>query len=254
MCGVYDVMWRMDIEVSKAWLRRIHSEPSEDSKSLDGVAGTIGKLAVKVLTVESALETVTQRALTLERELLIRQEQSYSNKDEAKPSVPVEIHGHDIVYWNQVAATLHNEAIEARKDAEIKAETYRVLQENHIRLAAAHRLVVDECAVLSREIAVFKMETGSNDAGVTGSEKKTPLSVPVNPQGKDVVFWHQCARTLQQQCLDVNKQLHEKSSQHVTVVENLKMAEASCKDKDVFIAGLEEQVKKLETQLRKLSK
>ena len=113
---------------------------------------------------------------------------------------------------------------------------------------------MDECATLNRDIAVFKMETGTSDAGVMGGEKKIPLSVPVNPQGKDVVFWHQCARTLQQQCLDVSKQLHEKSSQHVTVVENLKMAEASCKDKDVFIAGLEEQVKKLETQLRKPSK
>jgi hypothetical protein len=262
MYSVVEMTWRMDIEISKAGLRRIHAGLLEDSRSLDGVAGTIGKLAVKVLTVESALEAVTQRALTLERDLLIRQDQACISKDAPKPAVSVEIHGHDVVYWNQVATTLYNEAIEARKEAEIRAESYRVLQDNHIRLATAHRQMVDECAVLNRDIAVFRMESGPNDPSVVaGVDKKIPLSVPVNPQGKDVVFWHQCARTLQQQCLDVNKQLDDKTSQHAAVVETLKLAEVTCKEKDVTISGLEDHVKKLlehrsilENQLRKLFK
>ena len=252
---------RMDIENSKAGLRHIHSGLPEDSRSLDGVAGTIGKLAVKVLTLESALEAVTQRALTLERDLLLRQDQSCNSKDEPAPSVSVEIQGHDVVYWNQVASTLYNEAVEVKRETDIRAEAYRVLQENHIRLAAAHRQMVDEYAVLNRDAALSRVDSGSGEPGVASGDKKIPLSVPVNPQGKDVIFWHQCARTLQQQCLDVTKQLNDSTSQHVIVVENLKLAEAVCKEKDLTISGLEDHVKKLlehrsilENQLRKLFK
>lgn len=247
--------------MDRSKLRHICSGSSEDERSLDVVGGTVGKFAVKVLTLESALDDMTRKALGLEKDLLSRQEDACGSNADQRPSVSVEVHGHDAVYWNQVASTLYNEAVELRKDAEKNMEAYRVLQNNHMRLGVAHRLTVDELAMANRELALLRVDSGGNAAGVNGSEAKIPLSVPVNTQGKDAVFWHQCARTLQQQFLDLNKKLEEKTALHVTVVENLKQLEVTCKEKDATIAGLEchvqkllEQQSNLENQLRKLFK
>jgi hypothetical protein len=124
-----------------------------------------------------------------------------------------------------------------------------------------HRQAVEEIAVLSREIALLRVDPKRNDTGTTSNVGKFFPSVPVNPQGRDAVFWHQCARTLQQQFLDLNKEFEEKVSQHAVVTENTKSVEAVCKEKDVIISGLEDHVKKLlehrsvlEGQLKKLFK
>ena len=217
----------------------------DDPRSLDNVAMTVGTLSKKVLTLESAIEVVTQKALVLEREMAQHVQDRLGNKGkdiEKTVVVVTEVQGHDAVYWNQVATTLYNEVAEVRKDADRRVEAYRVLQENHIRLGAVHRQTVEELAILNRELALMRADQTRMEA--SSKHKHLPL-VPVNPQGKDAIFWHQCARTLQQQYLDLNKEFEEKVAQHAIVVENVKTSEAVYKEKDVTISGLEDHVKRL---------
>jgi hypothetical protein len=148
--------------------------------------------------------------------------------------------------------------MEIKKDVDRKAEAYKVLQDNHIRLGAVHRQTIEELAVLNRELALMRVDESRVEA--SSKQKVAPL-VPVNPQGKDAIFWHQCARTLQQQYLDLSKELEEKVAQNAVTVESLKAAELVCKEKDVTISGLEDHVSRLskdrsllEGQLRKLFK
>jgi hypothetical protein len=233
--------------------------PSNDPRSLDNVAMTVGTLSKKVVSLESAIEVVTQKALKLEREMAQNAQDQLGGKgvDPVRAAV-VEIQGRDVVYWNQVATTLYNEAMEIKKDVDRKAEAYKVLQDNHIRLGAVHRQTIEELAVLNRELALMRVDESRVEA--SSKQKVAPL-VPVNPQGKDAIFWHQCARTLQQQYLDLSKELEEKVAQNAVTVESLKAAELVCKEKDVTISGLEDHVSRLskdrsllEGQLRKLFK
>jgi hypothetical protein len=109
------------------------------------------------------------------------------------------VQGRDVVYWHQVSATLCNENFQLRKELSCKVELYKVLQENHVRLAAAFKESELKLNSLNREVAIIR-------SGLPLGRISIP-AVPVGTQGRDAVFWHQCARTLQQQYLMAIAQL-----------------------------------------------
>ena len=242
-------------DVNRSCMRRQRSH-LDDLRCVDGVAATIGYLSRKVSSLETGVDVVAQKALELEREMarMVSEKNAKGEDNKAVVAMVADVQGRDVVYWNQVAVTLYGENVEARGEAEKKTEAYRVLQENHIRLGAAHRQMADELSAVNREMALLRADRMQTHM----QTNKAIPSVPVNTQGKDAVFWHQCARTLQQQYLELAKEFEDKTAQYVNVTENLKGLETVCKNKDVTVAGLQEQVARLieqrtvlETQMRR---
>jgi hypothetical protein len=176
-----------------------------------------------VTALESGIESVVSRSLVLEQELA-RMAEAENKKAKANGTRAALVQGHDVTYWHQATVTLCDENAALKKELHTKSDAYRVLQENHIRLSAAHREMTAALTAANREIAMLR------------TDRELPITrpasvVPVNTQGKDAVFWHQCARTLQQQYLELEKELESKGSQCVTLAD-------ACKEKDAVIAGL----------------
>ena len=82
----------------------------------------------------------------------------------------------------------------------MKADSYRVLQELHVRLSSAYQGLNAMIAAVRRDNVILKNRV---------TPGKQFVSIPSNTQGKDAVFWHQCARTLQRQYQEVSTQLLE---------------------------------------------
>lgn len=112
----------------------------------------------------------------------------------------VVVQGRDALYWHQVSVTLCNENETLRRELDIKSDSYRALQESHVRLSTSYRHLNETVVAVIRNNAILR------NRAVPG-KRLTP--VPSNTQGKDVMFWHQCARTLQKQYLQVCVQLEQ---------------------------------------------
>ena len=110
------------------------------------------------------------------------------------------VQGQDASYWHQVSITLCGENELLRRELDIKADSYRVLQESHVRLSSAYQKLHVMVLGARRDNVILRHRA------IPG--KHLP-PVPSNTQGKDVAFWHQCARTLQRQYQEVCVQLEQ---------------------------------------------
>ena len=108
------------------------------------------------------------------------------------------VQGRDATYWHQVSVTLCGENELLRRELDMKADSYRVLQELHVRLSSAYQGLNAMIAAVRRDNVILKNRVMPG---------KQFVSIPSNTQGKDAVFWHQCARTLQRQYQEVSNQL-----------------------------------------------
>ena len=113
---------------------------------------------------------------------------------------PSAVQGRDATYWHQVSVTLCGENELLRRELDMKADSYRVLQELHVRLSSAYQGLNAMIAAVRRDNVILKNRVMPG---------KQFVSIPSNTQGKDAVFWHQCARTLQRQYQEVSNQLLE---------------------------------------------
>ena len=126
-----------------------------------------------------------------------------SNKNESKSTL--QSNGDRSAYWHQMASTLSKENARLTSQITDLEEKCTRQQESIRRLSRNNAAVNEELASTRREI--LRLTACENAILLPSTAPVRLQSIPIDPQGKDGMYWYQTCRTMEAQFIQRTAEL-----------------------------------------------